>query len=572
MHATKDVRPSTAMYVTAVSAVVGALGLALLADLYGYGGLSQALLGAAAAFGGAILGALALHRSQRAAPRKTSGDQPMAALYMPDADELHEMAGIGCWVWYAVSDTMVWNDGMYAIYGFVPGTVVPTRHFILERAAPADRQRVLDTWWKDDSGPGGAMECRIVRPDGEYRHVRYAWRAVDLGTPLARAVGILQDLTALRVAERVRKAEHAQLRGMVESAADYVWEYRTAGGSEIVEKIVLRPLGVDAAAVGDQATAIDLATDHDFAPLVRAITHHRRVRDVAVPVIDTAGEPRWISLSGRPQFDTNGDYYGYRGIGADVTQRMREREAEEDRRRAGAIGRLASGLAHEINNLLQPILIYASFGIDEARHEEKLRQYFGRITRAAERATFVVKNVLAFARHAPPGQEELNVLGVVRETIDLMAGALGPDIRIELVAEASEVVARGERTGLAQIVTNLIANAADAMTSGGTILVRVENVSIAGEVAQTVAVAPGRYCRVTVEDTGPGIPPDLISKVFDPFFTTKPQGKGTGLGLSVVSSLSKSWGGCAQVDSTLGQGARFTVYLPVPETALLAAQ
>lgn len=569
MRATKDVRPSTAMYVTAASAVAVALGLALAADLYGYGGLSQALLGAAAAFGGAILGALALHRSQRDVPRKVLGVVPP---YMPDADELHEMAGIGCWQWYAVSDTMLWNDGMYAIYGVAPGAIVPTRHFILERAAPADRQRVLDTWWKDDSGPGGAMECRIVRPDGEYRHVRYAWRAVDLGSPDARAVGIVQDLTALRVAERARKAEHAQLRGMVESAADYVWEYRAATGSDIVEKIVLRPLGADTVLAEDRATVIDLAADHDFGPLMRAITHHRRVRDVVVPVIDAAGEPRWINLSGRPQFDTHGEYYGYRGIGADVTQRMRERDAEEDRRQAGAIGRLASGLAHEINNLLQPILIYAAFGIDESRQEEKLRQYFGRITRAAERATFVVKNVLAFARHAPPGQEDLNVLGVVRETIDLMSGALGPDIRIALAADASDVVARGERTGLAQIVTNLIANAADAMTGSGQILVRVENVAVVGEAAQTVAVAPGRYCRVTVEDTGPGIPRDQISKVFDPFFTTKPQGKGTGLGLAVVSGLSKSWGGCAQVDSVPGQGARFTVYLPVTETALLAAQ
>jgi signal transduction histidine kinase len=443
---------------------------------------------------------------------------------------------------------------------------------MLDAVASPDVQSVLDTWWKDNEGPpAGRVECRIVRPDGEVRHIRHAWHTTDPDGDAPRVFGIVQDITALRAGERALRHEDAQLRGIVECSADYIWEYRSETEVSLLEGVRLQDFGgVDI--TGGGHPAIDGASDHDFHALEEAVAARAKFRDILVPIIDGKGEPRWVNLSGHPQFDRTGTYYGYRGVGADVTERMREREVAEGRRQAGAVGRLASGLAHEINNLLQPILIYSAFGADEAKSHEKLKVYFARITRAAERATFIVKNVLSFARQMPPGQEDLNVLAVVRETIDLMSGTVGAATVIELSAAEDSVIACAERTGLAQIVTNLIANAADVMTAGGRILVRVDLVAVSGEATKVAGVAPGRYCRLTVEDSGPGMPPEVAAKVFDPFFTTKPQGKGTGLGLAVVSGIAKSWGGGAAVDSAPGQGSRFSVYLPAPERVLQAAQ
>jgi signal transduction histidine kinase len=545
-----------------------ALAVALFADLTGYPMTSQILLVTVASFGGAVLGGLILLHPRGAAARRAMDHE----LRAPTAAELREMANIGCWEWDIKGDAFVWSAGMYAIYGLNAATFRPTRRSMLDLVAPQDVQSVLDTWWKDKNGPpGGTVACRIVRPDGEYRHVRYAWHTVDADGEHPKVFGIAQDLTTLRTGEHAVRHDDAHLRGIVECSADYIWEFWTDSGLPAVAGVHLQNFGSHDVAGAGKPT-IDETSDHDFAPLVRVIEERAKFRDIVVPILDGKGEPRWVNLSGHPQFDRDGMFYGYRGVAADVTDSIRERDIVEGRRQAGAVGRLASGLAHEINNLLQPILIYAAFGVDEAKQHEKLRLYFSRITRAAERATFIVKNVLSFARHTPPGQEDLNVLAVVRETVDLMSGTLGARTVIDLSAEDDTMLACAERTGVAQIVTNLIANAADVMTGGGRIAVRVERAHVSGETSKAAGVAPGRYCRIIVQDSGPGIPPEFVAKVFDPFFTTKPQGKGTGLGLAVVSGIARSWGGSAVVDSVVGRGSRFSIYLPMPERELQAAQ
>jgi len=505
----------------------------------------------------------------------------------PTAAELQELMNIGCWEWDVSADTFVWNAGMFAIYGLSPESFIPTKRTLLDRIAPQDMQRVRDTWWKDSDGPpAGALECRINRPDGQLRRVRYVWHTVQADGAGTKVFGFAQDITSFQAAETGFAAEDANLRGMVECAADYIWEYRGEGDGVLTGGMTLESLTTAARAPDGQGAEIqagagkpvfDAASDYDFTALAQFMEKRASFRDMLVPIVDGRSEPRWISLSGRPQFDRAGAYCGYRGVGADVTDSIRERSLAEGGRQAGAVGRLASGLAHEINNLLQPILIYSTFGADEAKAHEKLRLYFSRITRAAERASFIVKNVLAFARHTPPHQEALNVTAVVRDTIDLMSGAVGAQTKIELTSADDHLIARCERTGLSQIVTNLIANAADAMAAAavggeGLIMVRIDSVTITSETSKTARVAPGFYGRITVEDTGPGISPDVLGKIFDPFFTTKPRGKGTGLGLAVVAGIAKSWGGSATVESTPGQGSTFCVYLPTTARELQAAQ
>jgi signal transduction histidine kinase len=241
--------------------------------------------------------------------------------------------------------------------------------------------------------------------------------------------------------------------------------------------------------------------------------------------------------------------------------------------------RLAGGLAHEINNLLQPILIYAAFGASQLAVTAEVRQYFSRIARAAEQAHLIVRNVLTSARRSPPVRESVNVREAIRETVDLLGGTLPRGISLAIECTEDDLFARVERTGLAQVLTNLVTNAAEALTdaweAGGTcgrITVSAALTPVGIAMARAFGLEPGAYCCVSVADDGPGISAAHLDKVFEPFFTTKPQGKGTGLGLSVVQGLAKSWRGTVVVASGAGEPACFVVYLPVAERQLQAAQ
>ena len=298
-----------------------------------------------------------------------------------------------------------------------------------------------------------------------------------------------------------------------------------------------------------------------------------KFRSLLIPTKNIAGELRWLRVSGNPRFDAEGRYLGYRGAGSDVAE-MRQRHAQDEAsRKAEALRRLASGLAHEINNLLQPIMIYANFGVAQADLAANVRQYFSRIGRAAERSMLIVRNVLSFARQSPPSRQNVQVIEVVRETVDFIGAALPPGVVLDVRENADELAVRVDRTGLGQVLTNLLSNAAEALPlSGGRIVIAVREVDLAGDAATALRLSPGLYCCLEVEDNGQGIPAHQIDQVFDPFFTTKPQGKGTGLGLSVVAGLAKSWGGTVTLDSMPDIRTCFRVYLPVVERQLQAAQ
>ena len=164
-----------------------------------------------------------------------------------------------------------------------------------------------------------------------------------------------------------------------------------------------------------------------------------------------------------------------------------------------------------------------------------------------------------------------SIAAAIQETLDLVGDAMPAGISRVVTPAAEGCAVMIDRSGFGQVLTNLLTNAAEAMPLGGVITIAVDELYLEGDRAQALGLSPGPYCRLSVADTGPGIPADEIGKVFDPFFTTKPQGKGTGLGLSVVAGHAKSWGGVATVDSA-STGTVFAVYMPSARAQMLAAQ
>ncbi|MEM6635024.1 MAG: ATP-binding protein [Pseudomonadota bacterium] len=229
-----------------------------------------------------------------------------------------------------------------------------------------------------------------------------------------------------------------------------------------------------------------------------------------------------------------------------------------------AIGQLAGGVAHDFNNLLTAISGHCDLLL--LRHDQGDPEYgdLVQIHQNANRAASLVGQLLAFSRKQNLQPETLDLRDTLGDLTHLLNRLVGERVRLSLVHDPSALTVRADKRQLEQVLMNLVVNARDAMPSGGTITIETERTVLEGPVERDRARVPaGEYVVVKVSDEGVGIPPDKISKIFEPFYTTKRTGEGTGLGLSTAYGIVKQTGGFIFADSTPGQGAVFSIYLPI---------
>jgi nitrogen-specific signal transduction histidine kinase len=229
--------------------------------------------------------------------------------------------------------------------------------------------------------------------------------------------------------------------------------------------------------------------------------------------------------------------------------------------RLESIGTLAGGIAHDLNNVLTPILMTAKL-LKRPRPEAERLQLLETLQASAERGAEMVKQVLSFAGGMEGQRIRVQLDQIIAEVKTLLDHTLPKSIEVRIEAQDELLTILGDTTQLSQVLMNLCVNARDAMPQGGTLTIRAENIVLDAAAAEPFNVAPGPFVRIDVEDTGIGIPRELIDKVFDPFFTTKEPGKGTGLGLSTALGIVHNHGGFIQVTSKVDRGTQFTVHLP----------
>ena len=241
-----------------------------------------------------------------------------------------------------------------------------------------------------------------------------------------------------------------------------------------------------------------------------------------------------------------------------VTARLHQSQKLE------ALGTLAGGIAHDFNNVLGAILGYGELGIEHTEPGTALRRYLDSIVLAANRARDLVARILAFSRPGVGSATPVELQRILNEVRNLSAAALPQGITVTVRAPQEPLVVSGDGGQLHQMFANLVTNAVQALGATGRVEVTGSAVQIEQErVCRVGRLAPGRYARVDVSDTGVGMTEGQVERIFDPFFTTKPVGAGTGLGLSLVHGIVLDHGAALEVDSRRGAGTTFSIFLPL---------
>jgi PAS domain S-box-containing protein len=248
----------------------------------------------------------------------------------------------------------------------------------------------------------------------------------------------------------------------------------------------------------------------------------------------------------------------------DVTDERRAQQQLEEAQRMDAVGKLAGGVAHEVNNQMTVVLGTASFLLRRPDLPVWVREELGQIREAASRSAAVTGQLLAFGRRQVLRPEPLDLNEVVRQMESILARAVGPAVRIETALTDAPAAVLADRGQVIQSLLNLGFNARDAMPGGGTLRIETGPADLRpGNRADNGAEAlPGPYVVLRVSDAGVGMDPATLRRAFEPFFTTKPVGQGTGLGLSTVYGIVRQSGGYISAESAPGAGATFTIYLP----------
>ncbi len=271
-------------------------------------------------------------------------------------------------------------------------------------------------------------------------------------------------------------------------------------------------------------------------------------------VRDEAGQPTSILL-----------------INTDITERKKLEAQFLRAQRMESIGTLAGGIAHDLNNVLSPILMAVQM-LQLKFTDQESQRWLQLLRTNGERGAAMVKQLLSFARGIEGERIALQPQHLIREIVKILRNTFPKTIEIQLRVPDDLGAIAGDATQLHQVLMNLCVNARDAMPHGGQLLIEADNVYIDENYARmNLDAKPGHYVMISVSDTGEGIAPEILPKIFDPFFTTKEQGKGTGLGLSTVMGIVKGHGGFVNVYSEVNKGTQFKVFLPAivsaPSTA-----
>ena len=251
----------------------------------------------------------------------------------------------------------------------------------------------------------------------------------------------------------------------------------------------------------------------------------------------------------------------------DVTKEREVQQRIQQQERLAAVGQLAAGIAHDFNNILAVIVLYAQMDVKTPDLPPRTRKHLETIAQQADLASKLIRQILDFSRRAVLERRSMNLVPFLKEQVKVLERTLPENIKLRLDYDANEYTVNADPTRLQQVIMNLAVNARDAMPAGGELHIDLQRVRVGDDIkAPLPHMRSGEWVRMTISDTGMGIPPEALPHIFEPFFTTKAFDKGTGLGLAQVYGIIKQHEGEIDVASKVGHGTAFTIYLPILPT------
>ena len=440
----------------------------------------------------------------------------------------------------------------------------------LEHVHPEDRELVLAEEQRlHKTGTAFFAEYRMVAKDGRviwFRDESMIIRTEGTDTPVL--YGILFDISERKATESALRESEERLRLALEAAHLGMWEWDPETDALFWDDRHCSLFGLDPRqAPATAAKYLDLVYPEDREWVLHAVREALRNDEsygAEYRIRWPDGKEHWLASAGRVlQRDAKSKARRMRGITYDVTDR---RGLEEHLRRAQkmeAIGQLAGGVAHDFNNLLMVIRGHVELLQNRSGDDPNVSRNAEAIQKASDRAAGITQQLLAFSRKQVLQAQVIEMREVVKDIANLLRRLLGPMVEFKLQVPPEPLWVRADESQLEQVVLNLAINARDAMPQGGTVTAILDHVK---RDSYAVRRRPGMpeidYIRLRVIDTGTGMDAATQARIFEPFFTTKEFGKGTGLGLATVYGVVKQSDGWIWVDSELGEGTTFEIFLP----------
>ncbi len=419
------------------------------------------------------------------------------------------------------------------------------------------------------------VEFRLRTKAGEYRWFRSRGQAIwDEEGRATRMAGSIRDVTAAKEAERALLESEEKFSRAFSASPDgiCITELKTGRFMEVNESYCKlygyerqELLGRNPVELGIFKTA------EVRGRFVQALLELGSVRDMDLPTHRSDGQVRLVSASAERIRLGAADCIV--SVIHDVTERKQAEEQLRQSQKMEAIGQLAGGIAHDFNNMLAVIQMQTSMLISDEEIVPRAREELQNIMAAAERSANLTRQLLTFSRREVVKRaENLDLAEVVGAIIKLLRRVLGENVALETRFASALPMVKADPGMIEQVLMNLAINARDAMPRGGTMEVVLAPCDVDPERARGHQVPPGRFIRLSISDTGCGIPAEILPRIFEPFFTTKRVGEGTGLGLATTFGIIQQHQGWIEVASEVGRGATFSVFLPaLEETAIRPA-
>lgn len=499
-------------------------------------------------------------------------------------DEMGRMAHVGGWEVDIATGEQLWTEEVFAIHEVDPLTYKPTARegikFYAASAAP-----IIGPAWRRavDRGESFDLELEFITAKGRKRWVR------TIATPhwengkVTKVKGTFQDITERKNMEQAFKDNQLFLQAIIDGASDSIVFVKDLEGHFILVNRYLEKL------MGKSRDELLGKTDYDFFPEEMADyyrSHDRRIAEThraeqLEEVADLADGKHHVFLANKfPLFDSEGKVFAVAAISSDITQ-LKQAEGERARMEAQlretqkmeTVGRLAGGMAHEFNNLLQGIMGYTELCRSVIAPDDPLGAHLNEIDVSSIRAVNLIRKLLGFARKQIIMPKRFDLNEHITGFIPLLRTLIRETIELIWMPGAGHMTVMMDASQIDQVLVNLAANACDAIRGTGRITLTTATTSLdASCCADHCDAIRGKYAMLTFGDTGCGMEEAIKTHLFEPFFTTKEFGKGTGMGLATLYGIVHQNNGCVTVESEPGKGTTFRIYLPLYDGEPVAAE